>query len=479
MFKAISLIVLLSLLPFVYAVDKAQLTQARVNESANMIASTGMSDGTESVASIPNMAKSSLANQTAAKPILPINKIVVFVNKGIITEAQIDDQVAQIINQFKQKGAELPSESAVRPQVLQQLIMQQIQLDLAKRDGIKTTDSEVNDAIANVAKAQNMTPDQLKAAALKQGISDADLKKQILMQITLEKLKQREVDSRVFVNEDEVNRVLNSDAYKNKVDYNLSNILISISEQPTSDVVQAKEALANQAYTDLIAGKNFSQVAVKYSNGPNALNGGELGWRSSATLPPIIAMALANLKVGEVTRPIHLPMGFFIFKLNDIKKHGVPQVVKQYHVRHILIKVNEITSDVEAHQRILMIKQQLDQDKNNPAKLNQDFIRLAKKFSEDTSSINGGDLGWISKGDTVPQFEQAVLSTPIGQVSDPIRSPFGWHLVEVLETRDSNLTNDREKAEIRQELHDTKASLMYQQWLRDIREMAYVKINDN
>ncbi|WP_245866379.1 peptidylprolyl isomerase [Aquella oligotrophica] len=157
----------------------------------------------------------------------------------------------------------------------------------------------------------------------------------------------------------------------------------------------------------------------------------------------------------------------------------MPQIVKQYHVRHILIKVNELTSDEEAHQKINSIRDQLIKDNGNTAKQNKDFIDLAKRYSEDTSSIKGGDIGWVSKGDTVPQFEQAMLKTPVGQISEPVRSPFGWHLLEVTETRDSNLANDKEKAEIRQELREMKAQMLYTEWVRNLREMAYVKLNDN
>ena len=174
-----------------------------------------------------------------------------------------------------------------------------------------------------------------------------------------------------------------------------------------------------------------------------------------------------------------MPVGFFIFKLNDIKKHGTPQIVKQYHVRHILVKVNELTGDSEAYHKIMIVKNKLNQDGNDQTKLNQDFPKLAQEYSDDTSNTKGGDIGWISKGDTVPAFESAIINIPINTISEPIRSPFGWHIVEVLATRDSNLTNEKEKAEVRQDIRENKSQLLYAQWLRDIREAAYVKINDN
>jgi peptidyl-prolyl cis-trans isomerase SurA len=421
----------------------------------------------------------SQARALSTQKIKTINRVVAFVNKGIVTSNQVDAMMTQTLQTFKQKGIANSDSTEIREKVIDQLVMQQIQLDLAERSGIKTNDLEVNDAISNMAKAQNTTVEGLKATVAKQGISYDDFRTQIQSQITMEKLKQREVDGRVIVNDDEVNRVLNSEAYKSRVDYRLAMISISIPEQATADVVQQRQAVADKAYNELKSGVTFDKVAVKYSNSPNALSGGDLGWRSSAALPPVIADKLNNLPTGGFTPVIKLPYGFFIFKVNEIRKHGTLQIVKQYHVRHILVKVNENTSDDEARQKINEVKSKLDQGAKDPTKLNSDFIKYAKQYSEDTSSISGGDIGWVSSGDTVPAFEQTILKTPIGVVSDPVRTPFGWHILQVTGIRDSNLTNDREKAAIRQELRDNKATMLYAQWIRDIREMAYVKMNDD
>ncbi|HLX53809.1 MAG TPA: peptidylprolyl isomerase, partial [Aquella sp.] len=352
-------------------------------------------------------------------------------------------------------------------------------LDMAQRSGIKTNDIEINDALNNMAKSQNITVDVLKSNLAKQGMTYDEFRDQLQKQIIMEKLKQREVDGRIVVNDDEVNRILNSEAYKTRIDYHLAMISITIPEQATADILRQKQILANNAYNELKSGVSFDKVAVKYSNAPNALTGGDLGWRSSAALPPIISNSLKDLPIGGYTNVIKLPVGFFIFKVSETKKHGTIQIVKQYHVRHILIKVNENTSDDEAQQKITEIKSKLDKDKADPAKLSSDFVKLAKQYSEDTSSINGGDLSWVSRGDTVPAFEQVIMKTPVGVVSNPVRTPFGWHILQVLEVRDSNQTNDREKADIRQELRENKGTMMYTQWLRDIREMAYVKMNDD
>ena len=421
------------------------------------------------------------SNENAYKnlPIKVVNKIIAFVNKGVITEIKVEEKVQEILLSFKQKGITPPNITDIRSKVVEQLIMQKIQLDLAKRLGIKINDLDVVEAINNIASQNNMGIEEFKSSLKKQGIDFHDFRKQISEQIITERLKQREVDARVIVSEDEVNRVLNSETYRNRIDYNLSDIVVAIPEQATMEVIEQKQNLANMAYNELKSGVPFYQVAAKYSNAPNALTGGELGWRTNAAMPASVLSRLKKIAPLEYTEVIHLPVGFFIFKINEVKEHGAPQIVHQYHVRHILVKVNEVTGDEEAHQKILGIKRVLDHDINDLPKKNLDFINLAKQYSQDSSSIKGGDIGWVAKGDTVLPFERTMVSLPIGVVSEPIRSVFGWHVLEVLETRDSNLTNDREKAGIREELHLIKSNMLYTQWLRDIREMSYIKMNDN
>ena len=408
-----------------------------------------------------------------------VNKIVAYVNKRIITQNEVSKQIVQARNNLQQRGIANADTTDLRAKVLDQLIMQQIQLDLAARGGIKTSDAEVTDAITSIEKGQSLSDSQFRAKLTSQGVAFDDFRQQISDQITTEKLKQREVDGRVVVNDDEVTRILNSASYKNRIDYRLADIVVNIPEQATLEVTSQKQALANQIYTQLKQGASFDQLVLKYSNGPNVLNGGDLGWKSNTSLPPIILNQISNLPVGGIAPVVKFPGGFFIFKVNAIKQHGTPQIVRQYHVRHILIKVNELTSDDEAHQKIQNIYNQLAKDSSNQALESKEFTDLAKQYSDDTSSLKGGDIGWVNKGDTVPQFEQQMMSNPVGKISQPFKSPFGWHVLEVLETRDSNLANDREKAEIRQELRETKAQILYTEWMRNLRDMAYVKINDD
>lgn len=408
-----------------------------------------------------------------------IDQIIVFVNKGVITSNQINSGVNQAVYNFKEKGITPPDLKTLRHQVIEQLIMQKIQLDLANNAGIKTSDIEVTDAINNMVKQQKTTLETFKAKLEASGLSYKDFRQQVQDQLTVEKLKQREVGGRLTISENEVNRVLSSELFKHKIEYQLSDVVLTIPEHATEDVMKQKYDLASQALNALKAGQPFTSVVVKYSDSPNALSGGEIGWKSNLSLPPVIAKSLETVPKGGYTNIIQLPMGFFIFKVNDIRKYGEAQMVKQYHVRHILIKVNETRSSDEAYDKIMSIKKLLNKDQGNTTKQNQDFIKYAKEYSEDTSSINGGDLNWVSMGDTVPAFESAIIHTPVGVISEPIHSPFGWHLLEVIGVRDSNLATDRDKAEIRQELRANKANVVYEQWLRDIRDSAYVKMNQD
>ncbi|MEN9946558.1 MAG: hypothetical protein RLZZ293_944 [Pseudomonadota bacterium] len=423
--------------------------------------------------SSPTIGESSIL----AKPIV-VNKIIAYVNKRIITANELAVQMQQARINLAQKGIPIGNESDFRNQVLDQMVMQQIQLDFANKSGIKTSDSEISDAISANEQAQHITDAQMQEKLAQNGISYQQFRQQIGDQITIEKFKQREVDGRIVINDDEINRILNSETYKNKIDYHLSDIMLAFPEQATQDLINQKQQLADQVYTLLKQGKPFEQLSIKYSSAPNALNGGDLGWKSNTTLPPLILAQISKLKTGEVSPVIKLPMGFFIFKLNGIKQHGSPQIVTQYHVRHILIKVNELTGDDEAQHKIIELRNKIIQYANNPQQESAEFVNLAKQYSEDASSIKGGDIGWVSKGDTVPKFEQTVFTTPIGQISQPIRTPFGWHILEVLETKETNLANAKEKAEIRQGLRDSKAQMLYVEWIRNLRELAYVKINN-
>lgn len=408
----------------------------------------------------------------------PINRIVAFVNNSVITENQVNQELDSTIKGLKQKNITLPANVDLRSQIIEKLIMDRIQLDLANRLGIRSSNEEVNLALSRLAKLQNMSLEQFRANLAKDGVDCDEFSKKIQEQIIMDKLRQREVEARVMVSDDEISRVLHSEAYKNQVDYNLSDIVISIPEQASDEVIAKKEELAKLVYKNLKSGMPFAEAAVKYSNAANALNGGQLGFTSNVALPPMVANLLKPLKVGDFTEVVRLPIGFFIFKINEIRQHGAPNIVRQYHVRHILIKIDNLTSSEEAYRKIMSIWDKLNESSKNPTEATDLFITLAKQYSQDASSVKGGDLGWIQIGDTVPSFEETVLKTPVNSISKPVLTPFGWHIIQVVEIKDSNLAQDKERQEVRQELHQSKATSLYAQWIREIRQSAFVKIND-
>jgi peptidyl-prolyl cis-trans isomerase SurA len=415
----------------------------------------------------------------SALQIKTVDTIVAYVNKQVITSSELDRHVAQVIAQYKDGNHPLPNLQDLKRSVLNQLIMQDIMLDLAARNGIKASDTDINNAIATIAQMQHISVDALEAKAKAQGLTYAEFRQQVANTIILQQLKERALYSRVTVSDEEVKRVLESEAYKNKVDYDLSAILIAIPNGATETIVNQKMTQAQDALKMLNSGASFSTVAVKYSNAPNAAEGGEIGQRSSLTLPPALNDALKDLKAGQYTPTIiKMPGMLAIFKVNSIKKYGMPQVVKQYHVRQILVKVGENMSDNEAHQKILMIRGLLMKDSGDLSKQNKDFIKLAKKYSDDVSSISGGDMGWISNGDTVPQFQSVVTSIKPNTISEPIRSPFGWHILEVIGMKDSDLMTDKEKAAVKNDIRQSKMAVAEDNWQREIRQAAYVKITN-
>jgi peptidyl-prolyl cis-trans isomerase SurA len=406
-----------------------------------------------------------------------LDHVAAFVNKNIITENQLDQRIAQDMLRLKaQRLSNIEFSKDFRQQTLNTMITEYIQLDLVNKYGIKTNDEEINDAINSIAENKHMSLNQLLDELKSQGTSFDTFRTQVKQQILFEKLKYQEVDSKIWISDEDINRLLTSASYKNAINYNISYIMINADSSHNDQ----REKIAQDAYNALIK-HSFAQVAMKYSDAPNALGGGDLGWKSNTSLPPYIVDELNKLEPGEHTKIIKLPIGFFIFKLNDIKRSGMQQIVKQYHVRHILVKINEINSENSAYQKILHIKQRIDDQlsgnlHSTPADIEQVFSKYAREYSSDTSSVRDGDIGWISAGDLVPNLERAIFKAPLNTVMGPIRTNFGWHLFVVVEVRDTNLTADKAKHDARMELFHTREMLAYMEWLISIRKAAYVKI---
>jgi peptidyl-prolyl cis-trans isomerase SurA len=276
------------------------------------------------------------------------------------------------------------------------------------------------------------------------------------------------VADKVIVTDAEVDAALAAPQQAANEEFNISHILVSVAENASPDQINARQSRAQQALQQLQGGTDFRQVAASFSDAPDALQGGSLGWRGGAQLPALFSEALAHMKPGEVSAILRSPRGFHIIKLVEKRGGEKPAAVQQTHARHILIKVSEAVSEAEARNRLRALKERIDNK--------TDFAQLARVHSEDTSASKGGDLGWLSPGDTVPEFERAMNALKVGEVSDPVRTPFGWHLIQVLERRSADVGKDRQRREAREAIRNRKIDEAFQEWIRQTRDRAYVEI---
>ena len=322
--------------------------------------------------------------------------------------------------------------------------------------------------MSRVAEDSKLTPAQLRAAIEKDGVSFDKFREDIREQITIARLREREIDNKITITDSEVDNVLSTrQIQEGKTDeYNVSHILVSVPEQASPERLQERRARAEQALAQIKGGADFRQVAASFSDAPDAVQGGALGWREATRLPAIFADAVKGLKVGEVSGVLRSPNGFHIVRVNERRGQGPPLIVSQTHARHILIKTSELVSENEAKDRAVKLKERLDN--------NADFAELARLQSEDSSASRGGDLGWLSPGDTVPEFEKAMDALKPGQISEPVRSAFGWHLIQVLERRTQDMSQQQMRLRARQALREQKADEAYQEWVRQLRDKAFV-----
>jgi peptidyl-prolyl cis-trans isomerase SurA len=408
-----------------------------------------------------------------AAPVKDIDRIVAVVNNSVITASELNQHVDEAVANLKRQGVMPPDQDTLRRQVLEQLINDEVQLQYAGNNGVSLTDAELDSSVQRLAEHNKLTLAGLKAKLAKDGVPYEQFREDVRRQILLTRLKEREVESRVSVTDSEVDQVLKSAQGSRHDEFHLANILIAVPERADAKTIEERAHRAKQAQEQLKAGKPFAQVAASFSDASNGISGGDMGWRNAASLTPDFLTVLDTLKPGDTTDVIRIPQGFLIVKLVDKRAQGTPQMVQQFRVRHILIKVNEGTSEADAKVRIDQVRDRIA----NGAK----FEEQAKLYSEDSSNSRGGELGWVSPGDTVPEFERAVTSLRVGELSKPVRSPFGWHLIQVEETRNQDVSGERERLAIKQQIKNRKVEEAYTDWARQLRDSAYVKekLSDN
>ncbi|HSD68503.1 MAG TPA: peptidylprolyl isomerase [Woeseiaceae bacterium] len=400
-----------------------------------------------------------------------LDGIAAIVNEGVVLKSQLYRDTATIVARARAQGMQLPPDDILQQQVLERLIVEEAQLQRAERIGLQISDQMLNEAILRVAQQNGIPFEQLPEVLAKDGINYADYRRDTRKQITLEQLRRIEVIGRISVAPREIQQCLD-DLEDNVVvnsEYDLAHILVSVPESATGEQIDAADAEANDVYRQLLLGADFSEMAVRHSDSQTGLEGGQLGWLKGDQLPTMFYNVVGNLKPGEVSNPVRTVSGFHIVKVNDMRSAIQRSEIEQVKVRHILITPNEIIDDQTARQRLDDARKQLQEG--------ADFGELAKLMSDDPGSANeGGEMGWAGPGTFVPEFEQVANSSDPGVVSEPFRSRFGWHILEVMDRRTYDNTEDLKQENCDLQIRNSKLASETELWLRRIRDEAYVEI---
>ncbi|HEX2826419.1 MAG TPA: peptidylprolyl isomerase [Burkholderiales bacterium] len=414
------------------------------------------------------------AARPAGRQPVVLDRIVAIVNDEAITARELDERARIAMKQLASSGTTAPPKAVIERQLLERMIGDRVQVQFAKESGLRVDDADLERAIGRIAEQNKISMDTLRATLERDGVPYGKFREDIRAEIIMARLREREVENKIVVTESEIDALLASEQASgaSNDELNLSHILVVVPENASPEQVQSRRARAEQALAELAKGTDFKQIAASYSEAPDALSGGAMGWRSADRLPTIFYDAVKSMKPGETSAVLRSANGFHIVRLNDRRStapQGAPPAsVEQTHARHILIKTNELVSETEARNRLLVLKERLE----NKA----DFAELARVHSEDASASRGGDLGWILPGDTVPEFERAMNALKIGQISEPIRSPFGMHLIQVLERGNQDVSKERRRLAARQTLRARKSDEAYQEWVRQLRDRAYVEV---
>lgn len=414
-----------------------------------------------------------LSPAVAAKTTDDLDRIAVIVNDDVITRGEIEARLPMIKQQLTLQRIQPPSDEVLQKQVLERMIMERIQLQLAGQMGIKATENQVDQAILNLAKQNQMDVKQFTDALQKQGVAPAKFREQIRAEITLQQLFEREISDRVFVSESEVNTFLAGEKDPAAdAEYHLSHIFIALPDKAGADAIETARRRAEDLSEKLRQGADFRQLAIAHSQDQSALRGGELGWRRLGQLPPLFSATLKKLATGAYSEILRGPRGFHILKLNDKRGGDQPYTITQTHARHILIRTNPVVPLSEAERRIRQLRERIQNG--------EDFAALARANSDDPgSAANGGDLGWLNPGQAVPEFERAMDALKPNELSEPIATPFGVHLVQLLGRRQQDVSRERMYNNARRQIHARKADERYEQWLRQLRDEAYVEYPSN
>ncbi|MCL2657477.1 MAG: peptidylprolyl isomerase [Betaproteobacteria bacterium] len=419
----------------------------------------------------PVLAAAALLAATQAFPApATLDTIVAVVNEEVITAHDLAQRVDQYSAQLSKQNQALPPRDVFERQMLERLIYERVQLQFAKETSIRVDDAMLERAMARVAENNKMNVQQFRAALQKDGIEWDRFREEIRNEMTIGRLREREVDSRVVISDAEVDAFMKANAATSNQEIEIAHILLRAPDGANTEQWAKLSDKAEQILARAREGEDFSKLAAANSDAPDALSGGNLGWRTPDRLPTLYADAIRMLRPGGLTPVLRSPAGLHIVKLID--ERGVaesgPVEVQKTHARHILIKTSDSMSDSEARQRLEEVRKRIVGG--------ADFGEQAKRFSSDGSAPKGGDLGWIAPGDTVPEFERAMDALAVNEISAPIQSPFGWHLIQVLERKTEDVSGDRKKFQARSALRERKSDEAYEEFVRQLRDRAFVEI---
>jgi peptidyl-prolyl cis-trans isomerase SurA len=417
------------------------------------------------VAALPLAAPVALAATT-------LDRIVAITNDEVITSSELNERTDRLMQQLRQQGTPLPPRSQTERQVLDRLILERLQLQRARSSGIRVDEVTLERALQRIAEQNSMTAARFREVLEKQeGVQWTRFREDIRNEILISRLREREVDSRIQVSDAEVDAALASpEAQAGNKEYLISNIFLRAPEGATPDAWTRLAARATEIMRLVRQGDDFAKLAAAFSDGKDAMQGGAIDWRPLQGLPTIFADEVVKMKVGQVSSVLRSPAGLHIFKLVDMHdgKQAGEFKVEQTHARHILLRASDVLNDADAKRRLNDLRQRV--------LAGAKFEDLARTNSSDGSSTRGGDLGWLSPGDTVPDFERAMNALKDGEISEPVQSPFGWHLIQVLERRKVDISGEKRRLDARQSLRDRKADEAYEAWLRQLRDESFVEM---
>ena len=398
-----------------------------------------------------------------------VDRILAVINSEVITQFDLSERVTRAQRELRSRGTPLPDRDDLQRQVLERMIIERAQLQLARETGLQIDDLQLDATIARIAESNKMPLTEFRRTLERDGIPFDKFREEVRTEIILARLREREVDNKISVAESEIDNFIadHKEGKDQSAEYNVSHILIRLPEQARSEQIVQQRERADEAVKRIKAGADFAQVVATFSDATDALQGGNLGWRTTDRLPELFAGVVAGLQPGEISEVLRSPAGFHILRLNERRGAVSPYMVEQNHVRHILVRTSETVSQDEARRKLLALRERIVNGSN--------FSELARLNSDDSSAGRGGDLGWVFPGDTVPDFERAVKGLKPMEVSQPVKTPFGWHLIQVLERRTTDASSDRKRLEARKALRERKSDEAFQEWLRQLRDRAWVE----